>query len=170
MIYEVKKTQTLHNGLQEELHSLLRGFPGPGITEVLHKYLICYDNFCMHKIKNSHSISFEVFPCFDPQRIRLPAGSWWRVPRSSPVWLLTIEKRPLPPTQTPFVGASSLWSPTCVLILTCKLHPRTLLWQSTPHALLCPSERDIHHLFTEPLFRFSKCSRPWSFPMLLYQR
>lgn len=105
------------------------------IAEGLHKYLICY-NFCMHKIKNTHSIHSEVFPCCNPWCTQWPDGSWWCVPRSSPVRLPAIKKHPSPPTQTPFVGASSLLSPMCVLIspinFTHELFPSLTIYPSCP--------------------------------------
>lgn len=169
MIYEVKRTQTIHSGLKGGLHTLFWGFPGWGITEFLHKYLICYNNFCTYKIKNSHSISFEVSLHSNPWCTQMP-DEWLRsIPRSSAVWLLIIMQRP-PPQIISFVWVPSLWSPRAHLFSPTRFY----LWT---HLLSDNLPMPSHVIWSiilitclQSLLRFSTCLCHKSFQIILYWR
>lgn len=145
MIYEVQKTQTIHSGLKEELHDPLWGFPGQGITDFLHNYLICYNNFCTRSkmvipcilkpfcVPITHNCQMDVCQVSQghPQ-----SASWWAC--NSPA-----------PTSSPICLGLLTEVAQGTLLLTCEILPvnSSLLWQSTPSALLCHSKCNINHVY-----------------------
>lgn len=106
---------------------------------------MCYQSFCTSKIKNSHSINFEVFPCSKPWCMQL--ARWILVTCPKVFLSLTLDQHvtPLAPNSDPICLGLLAAVTHVMLILTCQVSATTSSLTLHLPGLLRTSEHNMHH-------------------------